>query len=47
MDLILAIETATLFGGVALFRGSKLLGKHRFDNEKPASERLIPLIDQI
>ena len=44
MTTILAVETATPSGGIALFRDGAMLAVHRFERVRPASETLIPAI---
>lgn len=42
MEWMLAVETSTRFGGVALFKGNETLQIRAFGPDRPASENLIP-----
>ncbi len=47
MTWLLAIETSTRYGGLALFNHEKLLQTSMFSPEKPASEYLVPNIQEM
>ena len=47
MTLILAVETSTRYGGVALMDNREIVGKVDFSPQKPASEMLLPSIKEI
>lgn len=44
---VLAVETSTLAGGVALLDGERLRGEYRLDVTATHSERLMPAIDRL
>jgi len=44
---VLAVETSTLAGGVALLEGDRLLGEYRLDVRVTHSERLMVAVDRV
>src|SRR5437016_12759737 len=44
---VLAVETSTLAGGVALLDGDRLVGEYLLDVRATHSERLMPAIDRL
>jgi tRNA threonylcarbamoyladenosine biosynthesis protein TsaB len=44
---VLAVETSTLAGGVAVLDGERVLGEHVLDVAATHSERLMPAIDRV
>jgi tRNA threonylcarbamoyladenosine biosynthesis protein TsaB len=44
---VLAIDTATAVGSVALMEDEKLLGEYSINNKKTHSQKLMVMIDEI